>query len=600
MKLIFKEDFLPNRADRIVYRLAPFLAFVPAFLVWSVIPLGGDFSDGNDGIVTWFGHETTVQLADPPIGILLVLALSSIAVYGVMLAGWSSGSKYPLLGSVRASAQMVSYEAALGLQRGRRAARQLARSPQRHRQRPGPLRRLEPRRHRVHAVRDLPHRRHRRAQPPAVRPRRGRAGAGRRVPHRVLGVQLRPVLPGRVHEHDHDERRSSSRCSSAGPQGLFDIPLIPGGLEGTIWFVAKLFIFLYVFVWFRATLPRLRYDQLMDLGWKVLIPLSLGWFLLLAALRVGRDEGWSRARRSSAPWCSSPWSVRRAAGCPRRRRRNREQEAMPADRCDERPIGRTGRQRPDRRRLEAGLMGYLEGFGVTLRQWRRTTKEYSGGRVAASVTTLARPARRREGAQARAPARPPRPQPLRGRDGEVHRVRAVRRRLPGQVHLRPRRRQRSRRPDVAGRALRLRLRDQLSPLHPLRPVRGGLPDRGDHRVEAVRVLLHEPSDAIYTKAELVVDDDGQPQHLPWEDWRDGEDLHTSGWMRATAPSGDADFVGISGWSGSSATVCAPPSRADASAALSPPPDRAKRSHESPWTCIVFVIASLMVFSGASG
>ena len=88
---------------------------MPAFLVWSVIPLGGDFSDGHDGTVTWFGHDTTVQLADPPIGILLVLALSSIAVYGIMLAGWSSGSKYPLLGAVRASAQMISYEAALGL-----------------------------------------------------------------------------------------------------------------------------------------------------------------------------------------------------------------------------------------------------------------------------------------------------------------------------------------------------------------------------------------------------------------------------------------------------------------------------------------------------
>ncbi len=115
MKLIFKEDFMPDRADRWVYRLAPFLAFVPAFLVWSVIPLGGDFRDGNDGIVTWFGHQTRMQLADPPIGILLVLALSSIAVYGIMLAGWSSGSKYPLLGAVRATAQMISYEAALGL-----------------------------------------------------------------------------------------------------------------------------------------------------------------------------------------------------------------------------------------------------------------------------------------------------------------------------------------------------------------------------------------------------------------------------------------------------------------------------------------------------
>ena len=98
-----------------MFRIAPFLAFVPAFLVWSVIPLGGDFSDGKDGTVEWFGHLTLVQLADPPMGILVVLALSSIAVYGIMLAGWSSGSKYPLLGSVRASAQMISYEAALGL-----------------------------------------------------------------------------------------------------------------------------------------------------------------------------------------------------------------------------------------------------------------------------------------------------------------------------------------------------------------------------------------------------------------------------------------------------------------------------------------------------
>ncbi|MEM9517460.1 MAG: NADH-quinone oxidoreductase subunit H, partial [Actinomycetota bacterium] len=120
IKAFFKEDLLPSRADRIVFRLAPFLSFVPAFLIWSVIPLGGDFGpndDGTvkDGTVEWFGEVTRVQLADPPMGILVVLALSSIAVYGIMLAGWSSGSKYPLLGSVRASAQMVSYEAALGL-----------------------------------------------------------------------------------------------------------------------------------------------------------------------------------------------------------------------------------------------------------------------------------------------------------------------------------------------------------------------------------------------------------------------------------------------------------------------------------------------------
>ncbi|MFZ9274999.1 MAG: complex I subunit 1/NuoH family protein, partial [Ilumatobacteraceae bacterium] len=115
IKLFFKEDLIPDRADPFVFKLAPFLAFVPAFLSFAIIPLGGDFRGDNSGLVTWFGQQTRVQLADPSVGVLFALAISSIAVYGIMLAGWSSGSKYPLLGSVRASAQMVSYEAALGL-----------------------------------------------------------------------------------------------------------------------------------------------------------------------------------------------------------------------------------------------------------------------------------------------------------------------------------------------------------------------------------------------------------------------------------------------------------------------------------------------------
>ena len=111
----FKEDLIPNKSDKFVFKLAPFFSLVPALLVFCAVPVAGDFSSGGDGTVTWFGNETFVQVADPHVGILFVLAMSSIAVYGIMLAGWSSGSKYPLLGSVRASAQMVSYEAALGL-----------------------------------------------------------------------------------------------------------------------------------------------------------------------------------------------------------------------------------------------------------------------------------------------------------------------------------------------------------------------------------------------------------------------------------------------------------------------------------------------------
>ncbi len=115
IKFFFKEDLIPERANRAVFMLAPFLSFVPAFLLFAVVPIGGDFNAPDHGTITVFGHVTYMQVADPPIGILFVLAMSSIAVYGVMLAGWSSGSKYPLFGSVRASAQMVSYEAAMGL-----------------------------------------------------------------------------------------------------------------------------------------------------------------------------------------------------------------------------------------------------------------------------------------------------------------------------------------------------------------------------------------------------------------------------------------------------------------------------------------------------
>jgi NADH-quinone oxidoreductase subunit H len=298
MKLIFKEDFLPERADRWVYRLAPFLAFVPAFLVWSVIPLGGDFRDGNDGIVTWFGEQTRVQLADPPIGILLVLALSSIAVYGVMLAGWSSGSKYPLLGAVRASAQMISYEAALGLSL---AAVLLS---------AGTLSTAG-----IVSVQDTLTDWHLIATGfvPFIIFLIAATAELNRPPFDLVEAE-QELVGGFNTEYASftfalfflAEFMNTITMSAVivtlflgGPQPIafgdvvLDIPLVPNGIEGTIWLLLKVFVFLYVYVWFRATLPRLRYDQLMDFGWKVLIPVGLGWFLLLAAIRVGDDNGWN-------------------------------------------------------------------------------------------------------------------------------------------------------------------------------------------------------------------------------------------------------------------------------------------------------------------
>jgi NADH-quinone oxidoreductase subunit H len=268
---------------------------VPAFLVFSVIPIGGDFNNGHQGAITIAHHTTWLQLADPPIGILLVLACSSIAVYGVMLAGWSSGSKYPLLGSVRASAQMVSYEAALGMSVVTVVL--LAGSLSTHDMvvtQAGEGFGILPRWNLI--VTGL--------VPFVIFLIAGTAEMNR--PPFDL-VEAEQELVGGFHTEYSSIRFAlfflaefmNTVTMSAiivtlflgGPAGpaLFG----PGWIWGSIWFLAKLLIFLFTFVWFRATLPRFRYDQLMDLGWKVLIPLSLGWMLMLAAINVARDEGWN-------------------------------------------------------------------------------------------------------------------------------------------------------------------------------------------------------------------------------------------------------------------------------------------------------------------
>lgn len=294
IKLFFKEDLIPERADRFVFKLAPFLAFVPAFLVWSVIPLGGDFSDGKDGTVTWFGEVTRVQLADPPVGVLLVLALSAIAVYGIMLAGWSSGSKYPLLGSVRASAQMVSYEAALGLSLATVLLMAGTLSTSGIVANQGVF-------FDWHVVST--------GIVPFVIFLLAATAELNRPPFDLVEAE-QELVGGFNTEYSSirfglfflAEFMNTVTISGiivtmffGGPQGLFNIPIIPGAIEGTIWLIAKVVLFLYIYVWFRASLPRFRYDQLMDLGWKVLIPSALGWFMLMAIFQLGRDEGWNGA-----------------------------------------------------------------------------------------------------------------------------------------------------------------------------------------------------------------------------------------------------------------------------------------------------------------
>jgi len=296
IKLFFKEGLMPEKADPLVYRLAPFLSLVPAFVSFTVIPLAGDFSQrGSDGRVTIAGKETLVQVADPHVGILLVLAMSSIAVYGVMLAGWSSGSKYPLLGSVRATAQMVSYEAALGLS----VLAVLLRS--------GSLS--------TNAIVT------------------GQTGYQWNlwmtglVPFVIFMIAVTAELNRPPFDLVEAEQELvggfHTEYSSIGFALFFlaeffnvvtmsavMVTLFFGGPSGpsfgitgwiadyilpVVWFMAKLLVFLFVFVWFRASLPRFRYDTLMDLGWKLLIPLALAWFMILAVIEVTNDQGWSYA-----------------------------------------------------------------------------------------------------------------------------------------------------------------------------------------------------------------------------------------------------------------------------------------------------------------
>jgi NADH-quinone oxidoreductase subunit H len=294
IKAFFKEDNIPENADKFVFRLAPYLSLLPAFLTFTLIPIGGDFNDGKNGAVTIFGRETFLQVADVPVGVLFFLAMSSLGIYGIMLAGWSSGSKYPLLGSVRASAQAISYEAALGLAlasvilvTGGLSMNQIVQT-----QAGAGFGGIIPN-FNIIVTGFIPF---------AVFLIAGTAELNR--PPFDL-VEAEQELVGGFHTEYSGIRFALFFLSEfmntvtmaaiivtlflGGPAGPAFLGETLGWFTGFIWFFAKLLVFLFVFVWFRATLPRFRYDQLMDLGWKFLIPLSLGWLLVLAGIRVARN-----------------------------------------------------------------------------------------------------------------------------------------------------------------------------------------------------------------------------------------------------------------------------------------------------------------------
>ncbi|MGH8860969.1 MAG: NADH-quinone oxidoreductase subunit NuoH [Jatrophihabitantaceae bacterium] len=292
VKLAFKEEIIPKLADKAVYWLAPILSAVPAFLAFSVIPFGPQ--------VSIFGHKTFLQLTDLPVGVLVVFACSALGVYGIVLSGWSSGSTYPLLGGLRSAAQMISYEVAMGLSMvavflfSNTMSTSGIIGGQRHIWNVIPLFVSFA----IYAVSVV--------------------GETNRAPFDL--PEAESELVGGFHTEyssfkfamfflaEYINMVTVSALATTlflgGWRAPWPISLWDGANHGwwpMLWFVAKVVVGIFVFVWLRGTLPRLRYDQFMAFGWKVLIPINLVWILAVTAIHVLRDRGWEAWKATALP-----------------------------------------------------------------------------------------------------------------------------------------------------------------------------------------------------------------------------------------------------------------------------------------------------------
>jgi NADH-quinone oxidoreductase subunit H len=288
MKLFFKESITPSKVQFVPYIIAPIAALLPALLIFLVIPIGEPFMIGD--------REITLQVTDLNVGLLYFLALSSLAVYAIVLAGWSSGSKYPLLGSVRASAQMISYEAAMGLAlvpvillAGTTSLAGIVEVQS------GTFGGFIPAWNIV-------------LLPSFVIFFISGVAETNRAPFDL--VEAEQEIVGGYHTEYSGMRFALFFLAEY--INMFNISAITvvvflGGWHGPVfgpewiswilpvfWFLLKTYLLLFVFVWMRATLPRMRYDQLMTFGWKRLIPISLLW-IALATVALG-------VRRFGFPW----------------------------------------------------------------------------------------------------------------------------------------------------------------------------------------------------------------------------------------------------------------------------------------------------------
>ncbi|WP_158845082.1 NADH-quinone oxidoreductase subunit NuoH [Saccharothrix deserti] len=280
LKLAFKEDIRPVLADKWVFFLAPVISCIPAFVAFSVIPLGGE--------VSIFGERTALQLVDLPVGVLVVLACSSLGVYGIVLSGWASGSPYPLLGALRSAAQVISYEIAMGLSIVAVVmhSHSLSTADIVDAQSSGWYFYLLPVSFLIYVT--------------------SMVGETNRAPFDL--PEAESELVGGFHTEysslkfalfflaEYVNMVTVSALATTLFLGGWRFPfvgddhILNSGWFGLLWFVVKTLAFLFLFIWLRGTLPRLRYDQFMRLGWKFLVPIALVWFVAVAFARYLRQE----------------------------------------------------------------------------------------------------------------------------------------------------------------------------------------------------------------------------------------------------------------------------------------------------------------------
>jgi NADH-quinone oxidoreductase subunit H len=295
MKLMFKEDFTPKAADKLVFMLAPFVVAIPAITAFAVIPMAGEVQ------VPFTDITTPLQVTDLPVSVLFIVAIASIGVYGIVLAGWSSGSTYALLGALRSSAQVISYEVAMGLAlvavflfAGSLSTSEIVA------QQAEPVSFLGVEVPLWYAVQLVPS---------FLIYLVSMVGETNRAPFDL--PEAEGELVGGFHTEYSSMRFAmffmaeymnmitvsalATTLFLGGWHAPLPFNLFPeadAGWMGLLWFVLKVVLLLFVFIWLRGTLPRLRYDQFMRFGWRWLIPISLVWIVMVAILRVGRSEGW--------------------------------------------------------------------------------------------------------------------------------------------------------------------------------------------------------------------------------------------------------------------------------------------------------------------